>query len=204
MTSNSNTQTATRPINRNEAWAKARVRALSEGVRVHLLSNELDEVRYSCPSTTKTGLVYEVMLREPVPDEESGSCTCFGWRTGHICKHIAAAWLRFEAQVELDEALAARCESYKCITKNCVIHPDPKVVCPCCGDTVDLHKDCTCFSDPDYCKANGKPYCSNLEGCRFEASIAAETFPPLSETIEAELVELFAERELEAEPFHLG
>lgn len=98
-------------------------------------------------------------------------------------------------------------------------------LCPCCGDRIDCNNECACFCVPDPNLSS----CHDLPECHYAAATqvmilgqwytkeagsseppivdveqAAKTFPPLSPTLEAELAELFSERELEVEPFHLG
>ena len=66
----------------SEQQAKAKVRALSQGVKVW----ELEQgYRYAVPSTTDEGTAYELTVR----DGEI-ACTCLGALNGRVCKHIGA------------------------------------------------------------------------------------------------------------------
>ena len=188
------------------ARAAARIRALEEGVKVILTREEPDIMEYLSP--TRPGFGYIVTLRDPDTEGKGmvnpDTCDCPAGKAESACVHVEAAWLMSEARQELYELETAKCPSNRCTTKNCVIHPDPNAVCICCGDTLDTNGECACFCDPEYCKANGLAYCAGHHGCNFEAKLTAQTFPPLSPTLEAELAELVAERELEADPFHRG
>ena len=69
--------------------------------------------------------------------------------------------------------------------------------CPCCGDKTDINNECACWCLPD----PNLPSCTGQPGC---LHAAAKTAPVLSPTLEAELDELVAERDLESEPFPRG
>ena len=94
--------------------------------------------------------------------------------------------------------------------------------CPCCGDRIDCNDECACFCVPDPNLSS----CHDLPECHYTAATQVmilgqwytkeagsseppivdtpQTQSPLSPTLEAELAELVAERDLEAEPFHMG
>ena len=82
-----------------EREAKARVRALSEGVRVSLISNDGDEVRYAAMSTSHPGRAYTVVIRDP--NTNTDECDCPSGSHGLPCKHKAAAWMMFGSQIDL-------------------------------------------------------------------------------------------------------
>ena len=73
-----------------EQHAKARMRALSQGVRVWVLEQGY---RYVAPSGTADGLAYELIVRDG-----DISCTCLGALHGRVCKHMGGVALRLEAK----------------------------------------------------------------------------------------------------------
>ena len=89
-----------------EREAKARVKALSEGVRVSLLERTADMVRYVAMSTTHPGIAYQVILRDP--DTGINECNCPAGSHGTPCKHLAAAEMMYAAQLELSDPKHAR------------------------------------------------------------------------------------------------
>ena len=82
-----------------EQVARARLRALTEGVRVW----RLDERRFAVPSSTKAGHAWEVTEREP----DDYDCGCPGARYRSTCKHIEGVRLFVETEGELRRAEAA-------------------------------------------------------------------------------------------------
>ena len=78
-----------------EQRAKAKMRALSQGVRVWTLEQGF---RYVSPSTSDDGTAYELI----VGDNGGIACTCLGALNGRVCKHVGAVALRLEV-----DALAA-------------------------------------------------------------------------------------------------
>ena len=92
----------------------------------------------------------------------------------------------------------------------CFCAPDPKL--PSCNRLPECHyaaatrvmilgqwytKEADSWEPPDFCND------TDCE-CECPVCLAAKTAPPLSPTLEAELAELVAERDLEAEPFPRG
>ena len=77
-------------------------------------------------------------------------------------------------------------------------NPRTASYCLCCSSIIDVHDDCACSCDADQMRADGRSYCTERSGCEYAES------PPISATLEAELAELLAERELEANPFPRG
>ena len=140
------------------------------------VSEEADVMVYSSPNPS--GAEYEIVLRSP--DVGTDSCTCPSGVAGKRCRHITAAWRVFIAGIKRYQA-----------------HKKAAPTCPCCRDKTDLNNECACWCLPD----PNLPSCTNQPGCLYAA---AKTLPPLSPTLEAELAELVAERELEADPFHRG
>lgn len=88
-----------------ERQAKAKVKALSEGVRVALIESTETAARYVCMSTTHPGIAYQVTLNIA---EGSDACNCPAGSHGTPCKHLAAAEMMYAAQLELSDAKHAR------------------------------------------------------------------------------------------------
>ena len=102
----------TESMTREEAQARARVRALQEGVRVHLVSREADVLVFTCASSTQLNLTYTITLRNPETEvgqwlEKADRCSCMAGTFNVPCKHIAACWLMAEAILDLEEIQAA-------------------------------------------------------------------------------------------------
>ena len=81
-----------------EQTAKAKIRALAQGVKVWVL--ELEK-RYVVPSCSQDGTAYEVVVQSTEPDDIT--CTCPGATHRGICKHIGAIMVRLEADRELSQ-----------------------------------------------------------------------------------------------------
>ncbi len=96
------------PTTLEERQANAKVKALSEGVRVALIESTETTARYVARSTTHPGIAYQVTLNIA---EGSDECNCPGGSHGNPCKHLAAAELMFMAQIDLAFAKEARLES---------------------------------------------------------------------------------------------
>lgn len=159
-----------------EAEIRARVRALTEGVRVHLESESADIMVYTCASMTRLGLVYTVTLTDP--DSEAGKgleipdvCTCLAGSYGRPCKHVQAAWLMMEATLDLRDVQA---------------EAEDGPVCQCCGWLIDIHGDCACSCKP----SDQFPPCTHKEGCVWDIK-QANTALPMSAKLEQELADLF-------------
>jgi uncharacterized Zn finger protein len=73
-----------------EQTGKAKIRALSEGVRVWVLEQGF---RYVAPSMSADGTAYELTVHGG-----DISCTCLGALYGRVCKHIGAVALRLDAE----------------------------------------------------------------------------------------------------------
>ena len=82
-----------------EQTARARLRALTEGVRVW----RLDEHRFAVPSSTKAGHAWEITETEP----DDYACGCPGARYRGTCKHVEGVRLFVETESELRRAEAA-------------------------------------------------------------------------------------------------
>jgi uncharacterized Zn finger protein len=75
-----------------ESTAKAKERALSQGVQVWVLEPGR---RYVSPSRTNDGIAYEVIIRSQ--EQNDITCSCPGATHRGICKHIGAIMVRLEA-----------------------------------------------------------------------------------------------------------
>ena len=95
----------TTPTTLEERQAKAKVKALSEGVRVALMESTETAARYVCMSTTHPGIAYQVTLNI---SQGSDECNCPAGSHGNPCKHLAAAEMMYAAQLELADAKHAR------------------------------------------------------------------------------------------------
>ncbi len=92
----------------DERIAKAKIKALSEGVRVSLLELTESTARYVAMSTTHPGIAYEVTLNFA---EGADHCNCPAGSHGTPCKRLAAADLMMSAQLELADAERARADT---------------------------------------------------------------------------------------------
>ena len=81
-----------------EQAAKAKIRALAQGVKVWVLEPGR---RYVSPSCSQEGTAYEVVVQST---ETGGiTCTCPGATHRGICKHIGAIMVRLELDRELPQ-----------------------------------------------------------------------------------------------------
>ena len=76
-----------------EIQAAARLRALSEGVRVYCLEAGY---RYAIPSSKHDGSAYHLLVIEGDP-----ACNCPAALNDRYCKHVAAVEMRLEAESNL-------------------------------------------------------------------------------------------------------
>ncbi len=95
----------TTPTTLDERRAKAKVKALSEGVRVALVETTDTTARYVAMSHTHPGIAYQVTLHIA---EGSDECNCPAGAHGTPCKHLAASEMMYAAQLELYDAKHAR------------------------------------------------------------------------------------------------
>ena len=81
-----------------EQAAKAKIRALAQGVKVWVLEPGR---RYVSPSCSQEGTAYEVVVQST----EAGdiTCTCLGATHRGICKHIGIVLVRLEVDRELPQ-----------------------------------------------------------------------------------------------------
>ena len=82
-------------ITKDEA-AKAKIRALAQGVKVWVLEPGR---RYVSPSGSQVGTAYEVVVQSTEPGDIT--CTCPGATHRGICKHIGIVLVRLEVDREL-------------------------------------------------------------------------------------------------------
>ena len=82
-----------------EQTAKAKIRALAQGVKVWVLE---PGKRYVVPSCSQDGTAYEVVVQTT----ELGdiTCTCPGATHRGICKHIGMVMVRLEVDREMAQA----------------------------------------------------------------------------------------------------
>ena len=92
-------------ITLEERQAKAKVKALSEGVRVALMESTDTIARYVAMSTTHHGIAYQATLHIA---EGVYECNCPAGSHGSPCKHLAASEMMYAAQLELADAKHAR------------------------------------------------------------------------------------------------
>jgi len=98
---------ATPKLSLEEQLAKAKLRALAQGVRVWKLEGE-PTPRYAIPSATMDGTAYEVV----VYDRDAGdiTCTCPGHVHRGVCKHMGAILVRIDLENEMELASARAAE----------------------------------------------------------------------------------------------
>ena len=90
------------PMSPDELQAKAKLRALSEGVRVFALDyGEAPSfvARYAVPSSSQPAIAYEVICKDG-----GLSCNCPSGQWRGMCKHVGAVMLLIEAEGEFSEA----------------------------------------------------------------------------------------------------
>ena len=84
------------PLSPEAALARAKLRALAQGVQIwQLEGGELQ--RYAVPSTNMDGTAYEVIVYNP----NDITCTCPGHIHRGICKHVGAVLVRLDVEREL-------------------------------------------------------------------------------------------------------
>jgi hypothetical protein len=81
-----------------EQAAKAKIRALAQGVKVWVLEPGR---RYAVPSHAGDGTTYEVVVQSAEPGDIT--CTCPGATHRGICKHIGIVLVRLEVDRELPQ-----------------------------------------------------------------------------------------------------
>jgi hypothetical protein len=84
------------PLSPEEALARAKLRALAQGVQVWILESG-QTPRYAVPSASMDGTAYEVI----VYGANDITCTCPGHVNRGICKHVGAVLVRLDVEREL-------------------------------------------------------------------------------------------------------
>jgi hypothetical protein len=82
-----------------EQTAKAKIRALAQGVKVWVLE---PGKRFVVPSCSQDGTAYEVVVQSTEPG--GITCTCPGATHRGICKHIDMVMVRLEVDREMAQA----------------------------------------------------------------------------------------------------
>ena len=94
---------ATSKLSLEEQLAKAKLRALAQGVQVWILESG-ETPRYAVPSSNMDGTAYEVIVHNR--DSQDVSCNCPGNLHRGVCKHVGAILLRMDIEVEAELATA--------------------------------------------------------------------------------------------------
>ena len=94
------------PMTLEEQQAKAKLRALAQGVQIWKLEGA-EIPQYAVPSTGMDGTAYLLTIHDA--DARDITCTCPGHVNRGICKHMGAILVRLdlEAEMELASAVAA-------------------------------------------------------------------------------------------------
>ena len=105
---------ATKPkLTLEEQTAKAKLRALAQGVRIWKLEGA-ETPMYAVPSTSMDGTAYLL----PIHNAESRdiTCTCPGHVNRGICKHMGAILVRLDLEAEMELAEAVATEDREAVT----------------------------------------------------------------------------------------
>ena len=86
----------TTPKNPEESQATARLRVLSQGIRVYCLE---PGYRYCVPSANGGLLSYQILVQE-----EEMTCNCPAGQNDRTCKHLAGVQMHMEAEAALELA----------------------------------------------------------------------------------------------------
>ena len=86
----------TAPKSREESQATARLRVLSQGIRVYCLE---PGYRYCVPSANGGLLAYQILVQG-----EGMTCNCPAGQNDRICKHLAGVQMHMEAEAALELA----------------------------------------------------------------------------------------------------
>ena len=79
-----------------ESQAAARLRVLSQGIRVYCLE---PGYRYCVPSASGGLLAYQVLV-----SEGTATCNCPAGQNDRLCKHVAGVQMYLEAEAALEQA----------------------------------------------------------------------------------------------------
>ena len=98
----------TRPkLTLEEQTAKAKLRALAQGVRIWKLEGA-EIPMYAVPSTSMDGAAYLLTIHDI--DSRDITCTCPGHVNRGICKHMGAILVRLDLEAEMELAQSAAAE----------------------------------------------------------------------------------------------
>ena len=95
----------TRPkLTLEEQIAKAKLRALAQGIRIWKLEGT-ESPMYAVPSTSMDGTAYLLTIHDA--DSRDITCTCPGHVNRGICKHMGAILVRLDLEAEMELASTA-------------------------------------------------------------------------------------------------
>lgn len=98
---------ATPKLSLEEQLAKAKLRALAQGVQVWKLEGA-EIPQYAVPSSSMDGTAYLLTIHS----SERGdiTCTCLGHINRGVCKHMGAILVRLDLEAEMELASARAAE----------------------------------------------------------------------------------------------
>ena len=99
------------PLTHEEQLAKAKLRALAQGIRIWKLEGS-EPPMYAVPSTSMDGTAYLLELHE----NDDITCTCPGNVYRNSCKHVGALLLALDAAAQLELATAVALEDSESAT----------------------------------------------------------------------------------------
>ena len=91
------------PLTLEEQIAKAKLRALAQGVRIWRLEGT-ESPMYAVPSSSMDGTAYLLEIHQ---DNGDITCTCPGHINRGTCKHMGAVMLALDAAAQMEIATAA-------------------------------------------------------------------------------------------------
>ena len=95
------------PLTLEEQTAKAKLRALAQGVQIRKLEGS-EIPQYAVPSTGMDGTAYLLTIHDA--DSRDITCTCPGHVNRGICKHMGAILVRLDLEAEMELAQAGAAE----------------------------------------------------------------------------------------------
>ena len=114
------------PLTLEEQTAKAKLRALAQGVQIWKLEGA-DSPMYAVPSSAMDGTAYLLQVHDV--DARDITCSCPGHVHRGICKHVGAILIRLELEFEMQLASEAaqedRAQAESQATTNGTISPPP-------------------------------------------------------------------------------
>ena len=100
------------PLTLEEQIAKAKLRALAQGVRIWKLEGT-EPPMYAVPSSSNDGTAYLLEIHQ---DNGDITCTCPGNVYRGTCKHMGAVMLALDAAAQMELATAAAQEDREAAT----------------------------------------------------------------------------------------